>query len=119
MTRTERAALREQRLKEELEAKRRELAQVEAHNRATERTRRNKRRLHVGLLADQTGLLVWDDATLARLLALLSPLTQMPHPEAVLESLLADPERPALEAVDGMARLTAVSALRAEGGRAR
>jgi hypothetical protein len=103
MTRAERAAVRAQRLKEKLEAKRRELSQVEAQQRAAARAERNKRRFHVGLLADQAGLLVWDDATLARLFTLLGPLTQMPHPEAVLESLLADPDCPAREAVDGTA----------------
>ena len=103
MTRAERAALREQRLKEELAAKSRQLAQLQAQQRAAERAARNKRRFHVGLLADQAGLLVWGDATLARLFTLLGPLTQMPNPEAVLESLLADPPRPAREAVDGMA----------------
>jgi len=103
MTRAERAALRAQRLKEELEAKSRQLAQLQAQQRAAERAERHKRRFHVGLLAEQAGLLVWEDATLARLFTLLSPLTQMPHPEAVLEALLADPERPAREAVDGMA----------------
>jgi hypothetical protein len=102
MTRAERAALRAQRLKEELEAKSRQLAQIQAQQRA-ERAARNKRRYLVGTLAEQAGLLVWEDATLARLFTLLSPLTQMPHPEAVLEALLADPERPAREAVDGMA----------------
>ena len=103
MTRAERAAVREQRLKDHLAATRRELAQVEAQHRAAVRAERNKRRFHVGLLADQAGLLVWEDATLARLFTLLSPLTQMPHPEAVLEALLADPARPAREVVDGMA----------------
>ena len=103
MTRAERAALRAQRLKEELEAKSRQLAQLQAQQRAAERAARNKRRYLVGTLAEQAGLLVWEDATLARLFTLLGPLTQMPHPEAVLESLLADPDGPAREAVDGTA----------------
>ena len=103
MTRAERAALREQRLKEELAAKSRQLAQLQAQQRAAERAARNKRRYLVGTLAEQAGLLVWEDATLVRLFTLLGPLTQMPHPEAVLESLLADPDGPAREAVDGTA----------------
>jgi hypothetical protein len=103
MTRAERAAVREQRLKDHLDAKNRELAQVQAQKRAAERTARDKRRYLVGLLADKAGLLVWDDATLMRLFTLVSPLTQMPNPEAVLEALLADPACPAREAVDGFA----------------
>ncbi|SRR5262249_31325198 len=114
MTRAERATLREQRLKAHLEAKSKELAHVQTQKRAAERHARDKRRYHVGALADDAGLLAWDDATLTRLFTLLSPLTQMPNPEAVLESLLADPEYPTREPVDGMARLTAVSALRAD-----
>ena len=103
MTRAERAARREQRLKDQLEATSQELAKVQAQNRAADRTARDKRRYLVGLLADKAGLLVWEDATLGRLFTLLGPLTQMPHPEAVLESLLADPDCPAREAVDGTA----------------
>ena len=109
MTRAERAALRAQRLKEELEAKSRQLAQIQAQQRAAERAERNKRRYLVGTLAEQAGLLVWEDATLARLFTLLSPLTQMPHPEAVLEALLADPACPAREAVDGFAHAAPTS----------
>jgi hypothetical protein len=101
MTRAERAALREQRLKDQLDAKNRELAQVQAQNRAAERTAREKRRYLVGLLADKAGLLVWDDATLMRLFTLVSPLTQMPNPEAVLEALLADPQAGEVMTRDG------------------
>ena len=97
MTRTERAALRAQRLKEELAATNRQLAQLQAKHRAVERAERHKRRVHVGLLAEQAGLLVWEDATLARLFALLHPLTQVPDPVAVLDALLADPECAVLE----------------------
>ena len=103
MTRAERAALRAQRLKEELEAKSRQLAQIQAQQRAAERAERNKRRYLVGTLAEQAGLLVWEDATLARLFTLLSPLTQMPHPEAVLEALLADQACPARGSLPGSA----------------
>jgi len=116
MTRAERAALREQRLKDHLDAKNRELAQVQAQKRAAERTARNKRRFQVGLLADKAGLLVWEDATLARLFQVLSPLTQMPHPEAVLESLLADPDCPAREAVPGTAPVRPSQDLTPESG---
>ncbi len=96
MTRAERAALREQRLKDQLAATRRQLAQVEAQNRAAERTARNKRRFQVGLLADQAGLFALDDAGLARLFAALSRLV-------TLEGLLCDAEGQPGTSVDGMA----------------
>jgi hypothetical protein len=103
MTRAERAALREQRLKDQLAATRRQLAQVEAQNRAAERTARNKRRFQVGLLADQAGLFALDDAGLARLFAALSRLVAIPDPVATLEGLLCDAEGQPGTSVDGMA----------------
>jgi hypothetical protein len=48
MTRAERAARREQRLKDQLEATSQELAKVQAQNRAADRTARDKRRDTVG-----------------------------------------------------------------------
>jgi hypothetical protein len=98
MTREERATLREQRLKEQLDATRRELAQVEAQNRAAERAKRDKRRQRVGALADDAGLFMWEDTTLARLFQILATLRETPDPVAVLESLLAGPRPPALGA---------------------
>jgi hypothetical protein len=91
MTREERIARRAQRLKEELDAKRRQLAQAEAQSRAAERATRAKRRQRVGTLADDAGLLTWDDTTLAALFQVLARLHDTPDPVAVLESLLADP----------------------------
>jgi hypothetical protein len=58
--------------------------------------------------------LVLDDTTLAGLFGLLTPLASVPAPVAVLESLLANAARPALESVHGMALLPEVSALRAD-----
>ena len=103
MTRAERAALREQRLKDHLAATRRQLAQVEAQNRAAERTARHKRRFQVGLLADQAGLFALDDAGLARLFAALARLVASPDPVATLEGLLCDAEGQPGTSVDGMA----------------
>ena len=103
MTRAERAALREQRLKDQLAATRRQLAQVEAQNRAAARTARHKRRFQVGLLADQAGLFALDDAGLARLFAALSRLVAIPDPVATLEGLLCDAEGQPGTSVDGMA----------------
>src|SRR5438552_13358850 len=90
MTREERAARREQRLKEHLDATKRELAQVEAQNRAAERVKRAKRRQRVGTLADDAGLFAWEDTTLAGLFQILATLRETPDPVAVLEGLLSD-----------------------------
>jgi hypothetical protein len=90
MTRDERAARRERRLKEELDAKRRQLAKVEAQNRAAERVKQTKRRQRVGTLADAAGLLVWDDTTLAGLFQILATLRATPNPVAVLEALVRE-----------------------------
>ena len=88
MTCVERATQHEQRLKNQLATASRTRLQLQAHERATARKARAKRHQRIGALADEAGLCVWDDATLARLFALLTPLTDMPHPEAVLESLM-------------------------------
>ena len=103
MTRQERAARREQRLKEALATKARELAQVQAQKRAAERTTRTKRRIIVGTLADAAGLFVWDDPTLKGLFQTLALLRETPAPVAVLESLLSDVGSPPGTSVDGMA----------------
>jgi len=96
MTRAEKATLREQRLKATLAAKGRELAQVQAQNRAAERAKRARRRQQVGTLADAAGLLIWDDRTLADLFQVLATFRETPDPVAVLERLLADPALTAL-----------------------
>ena len=106
MTREERAALREQRLKEALAAKARELAQVQAQNRAAERATRAKRRQRVGTLADEAGLFVWHDTTLQALFQALRILEGASNPVAVLAALLASPERLDAVSVHGMATAT-------------
>jgi hypothetical protein len=103
MTRQERAARREQRLKEELATKARALAQAQAQKRAAERATRAKRRVIVGTMADAAGLFVWDDPTLRELFQLLALLHETPHPVAVLESLLSDVGSQPGRSVDGMA----------------
>jgi hypothetical protein len=103
MTREERAVLREQRLKAELEAKGRELAQVQAQNRAAARAKRVQRRQVVGTLADAAGLFVWDDNTIALLFQALATLHATPAPVAVLESRLASPRSLDAVSVHGMA----------------
>jgi hypothetical protein len=91
MTREERAARREQRLKEALAAARRDRAKLEAQQRAAARATRAKRRQRVGTLADEAGLLDWDDLTLTELFQALAQLKDTPNPVTVLERLLADP----------------------------
>src|SRR5439155_22026607 len=90
MTRDERAARRAQRLKEDIAAKGKELAQVEAQQRADARAKRDRRRQRVGILAEAAGLLSWDETTLAGLFQILATFRETPDPVAVLESLLAD-----------------------------
>ena len=91
MPRKERPADREQRLKQDLADVKRALKQAQAERREEERTARNRRRFLVGLMADEHGLLVWDDQTLAGLFQTLALLRETPNPIAVLESLLAAP----------------------------
>jgi hypothetical protein len=95
MTRHERTALRAQRLKAELAAKSRQLAQLESKNRAAARAERAKRRQHVGTLADEAGLFLWENTTLAGLFQVLARLMETPDPVTVLDSLLADVVSPA------------------------
>ena len=103
MTRHERAAEREKRLREKLAEDKRALRQVQAHQRADARAARNKRRFLIGQLADAAGLFTWDDATLQGLFQGLAFLRDTPAPVAVLTSLLADPGSPDAEAVPGRA----------------
>jgi hypothetical protein len=103
MTRAERAAVREQRLKDELAAKSRQLAQVHAQQRAAERAERAKRRQRVGCLADDAGLFDWEDGTLAGLFQALALLKETPDPVAVLASLLACPGHLDAQPVNGTA----------------
>ena len=90
MTRVERAAWQEQRLKDALAAKSRQRAQLEAREREAARANRTKRRQRVGTLVDAAGLFVWEDTTLAGLFQVLATFRETPDPVAVLESLLAD-----------------------------
>jgi hypothetical protein len=88
MTREERAAKREQRLREALAAKERELAQVQAQNQEAARAKLAKRQQCVGVLAGATGLLIWDDATLRKLFQILLRLREFQDPVGVLDALL-------------------------------
>jgi len=86
----ERAAERMQRLKTAMADTKRALAQAHAMQRAALRAEQARRRSRVGLLAEEAGLLGWDDPTLARLLQILSGLTEATNPVTVLESLLTE-----------------------------
>ena len=90
MTREERDAQRIQHLKDDIAKKARELAQVEAQQRADARAKRDRRRQRVGTLAEAAGLLIWDDTTLAGLFQILATLRETPDPVAVLDALMGD-----------------------------
>jgi hypothetical protein len=91
MTRAERLAQQEARATARLAEDRKQLARVQAARKAAEQQARRSRWLAVGQLADQAGLLAWDDATLAAVFQTLARLGDCPHPAAVLDGLL-DPQ---------------------------
>ena len=103
MTRAERLARAEALAREQLERQRDRLAKIQSAQHAEERKALTKRRQLVGTMVDEAGLFMLDDTTLTQLFAILAPLASLPDPVAVLEFLLVDAERPALESVDGMA----------------
>lgn len=88
MTRVERAREREQRRKDQLAAATRQRTQLEAQEHARLRAKQLRRRQQVGTLADEAGLLAWDDATLAAVFAVLARLREASDPDRVLENLL-------------------------------
>lgn len=88
MTRAEKAAQREQRLKEQLESARRQRTQLEAQERAAIRAALHRRHTRVGAMADAAGLLAWDDGTIEQLFQVLARLRDAPDPVKVLDALL-------------------------------
>jgi hypothetical protein len=92
MTRDERLALAEHRLKEKRAADQAALDKVYAQQREQARKARTRRRYAVGALADDAGLLAWDDSILSALFAALATLAEVPNPVAVLESVLTENE---------------------------
>jgi hypothetical protein len=90
MTRAERLERAAARAKAALETQRKALAKIQAAQEEEEKKARTKRRLHVGMLADQAGLLVLDDVTLAVLFSLVATLLDAPDPVALLDGLLSD-----------------------------
>lgn len=89
MTRAEKAAEREQRLKAQLDAARRSRTQLEAQERARLRAMQHRRHIRVGILADEAGLLGWEDGTIDQLFQVLARLRAATDPVKVLDAALA------------------------------
>lgn len=92
MTRAQRLAERTQREKARLERQRQQVADLEAQGREEARKERSRRRFQVGALADDAGLLAWENGTLAGLFTQLARLHDTPDPVKVLEGLLRGAE---------------------------
>jgi hypothetical protein len=92
MTRDERLALAEQRLKDKRAADQAALDKVYAQQRELARKARTRRLYAVGVLAEEAGLLQWEDGILSALFAALATLGEAPNPVAILESLFTDNE---------------------------
>jgi hypothetical protein len=101
MTRAELAAARVRKAKEKRveaqrvakekdAASRKAIMQAEASVREETRKATNKRRYHVGALADEAGLFAWSNADLAAVFTVLACLVETPNPARALEGLLLD-----------------------------
>lgn len=91
MTRAERLEQQKAAARAKIDADKARLAHIEAVQREDARKALQRRYFAVGKLAEHAGLFGWDDATLARLFAVLGRLAEIPSPEAVLESLIEEP----------------------------
>jgi hypothetical protein len=92
MTRAERLAEDLRRREERLRQERLKASETRRAIRGEQEKDRARRRKCVGLLADESGLFVWDNGTLGLLFAQLARLKETPDPVAVLEALLGDVE---------------------------
>jgi hypothetical protein len=90
MKEKEKLAAEEQSAKKKLTDQRKAVAIAEAGAREILRKDTNKRRYHVGALADEAGLFAWSNADFAAIFAVLAALKNVPHPARLLEGLLAD-----------------------------
>jgi hypothetical protein len=90
MTRTEQLEQRTRTAEQRLATLRKRLAQEQARTKHAAQKVLAKRYYHVGTLADQAGLLVLSDTTLAALFAHLGTLVAAPDPVALLDALLHD-----------------------------
>jgi hypothetical protein len=86
-----------------IDEQRRKLASIASAQRTEAKKARDRRRYQVGTLADDAGLLAFDDAFLKELLALLSQVVQQADPHATvaacLRTIAGMPDR----SVDGFA----------------
>jgi hypothetical protein len=80
----------QRRAKERDEAQRKVIAHAEAAVREETRKATNKRRYHVGALADEAGLFVWSNAEFKAVFAVLAVLADVPNPAEFLEGALTD-----------------------------
>lgn len=88
MTREERLQKQREDVLLRLKADRQMLERIEGDIRAADRQALHRRQLAVGKLAQQAGLLAWEDATLEQLFGALATLLDTPNPVAVLEGYL-------------------------------
>src|SRR2546430_15119065 len=103
MTRAERAARAEARLRARKERIAKEIAQVQTVQRGEDRKVRDKRRYLVGKMVDDAGLFAWTDADLTAVFQALTSLLTVSQPGAVLASFLQDVCGPPGMSVEGMA----------------
>jgi hypothetical protein len=90
MTRSERAALQEARLRAQRDALDKPIARAQAIQREDARKQRDRRRYLVGRLCDEAGLLTWSDAELRAVIEALASLRDTPHPAEVLVGLVRE-----------------------------
>ena len=88
LTRQERLDKAEAAAKAKIEEEKRKLAAVQSAQREEQRTALAKRRLQVGSLADEAGLLRLDDDLLREMFALLHQLAQHHDPHGTLAACL-------------------------------
>jgi hypothetical protein len=88
----EKIAAIERQGKERVAQRRTKVRQAEALARDAARQATEKRRYHVGHLADQAGLFAWSDSDIAAVFALLGMMETTTNPAVVLEGLLSDTE---------------------------
>jgi hypothetical protein len=109
MTRLERLAATEARAKTKLAVEQQRLVQIQGLRKAEEHKANNKRRYQVGTLADEAGLLSWDNSTIAALFCLLATLRDVPNPVGVLEGLLCETVSSVPVAVEESAEVPCIS----------
>jgi hypothetical protein len=90
MTRSERAAQQEARLRTQMDVLTKAMARMQAIQREEERKERDRRRYLVGTLFEEAGLMAWSDADLSAVCQALIPLLDTPNPGAVLDGLLRE-----------------------------